>query len=152
VEKPRACLVGYGRVGSVTAARLKEKGFEVVVYDGSGGRVEAARAAGFEAYLADAAGKASERIASSCGIIATALPSSVAEPTVKALIRAGARKIVDVSYVKDPYCYESLALEHGSTVFVDAGVAPGFTKELNHVILNHNTILYHEILVLPVWK
>lgn len=125
------CVVGFGRVGSVTADILRDEGFEVLVYDSSMQRVEEAKSLGFKAYLSDAASASSARIiASNCEVVATSLPSRIAERALRTLMESGAKKIVDVSYIRDPFVYDGLARRSSSLLLVDAGVAPGLTNIL----------------------
>ena len=123
------CLVGFGRVGRATAHHLARMGYPPLVVDGNGRRVDEARREGFDAYLGDAGSPSmATRLAEGCSVVATALPSDVAVTVVGRLIRAGARKIVDVSYVRDPLVFDVAAREAGARVFVDAGLAPGLTN------------------------
>jgi lysine 6-dehydrogenase len=125
------CLVGYGRVGRVTALSLRKARVDVIVYDSSGGRVSLAKRDGFEAHLADSTNKhIVSQIASTCDVIATALPSAIAEKVLKLLLEEGARVIVDVSYIPDPLAFEDEAVERGAKLFVDAGLAPGLSNML----------------------
>ena len=49
-----ACLIGYGRVGKVTASILtRDYNVDLLVFDASGHRVKEARQRGLEARLAD---------------------------------------------------------------------------------------------------
>ncbi|OJY67896.1 MAG: cation:proton antiport protein [Sphingobium sp. 66-54] len=50
-------LVGYGRVGRLLAASLKARGTRLIVVEEDGGRVEAARAAGYEVIEGNATDK-----------------------------------------------------------------------------------------------
>jgi len=127
VESPLFCVVGFGRVGEVTAAELSSMGVDVSVYDASISRVRAARELGFDSHLVDVIGAAS-RIAHDCDVAATALPSGVAEEAIPALINAGSRIIVDVSYIRDPLALHDTARERGAMVVVDAGLAPGLSN------------------------
>jgi len=115
----------------MTAELLRERGLDVIVFDASGDRVRLAERLGFEAHLADV-GEASalERIASLCDIIATALPSSVAERVLGNLLEISAPVIVDVSYIRDPMSLRRKALEGKTKLFVDAGLAPGLSNML----------------------
>ncbi len=125
------CLLGFGRIGFAAATLLAEEGIEVVVYDASMARVEAARRRGFEAHLADASSpRAAAQIAERCRVAATALPGRVAEAVVPRLVEAGIATIVDVSYVRDPFAYEEAARKRDSVVYVDAGLAPGLSNML----------------------
>ncbi|HIQ23878.1 MAG TPA: hypothetical protein EYH50_02380, partial [Pyrodictium delaneyi] len=66
------CLVGYGRVGKVTALALsRDYNVNVVVFDASGQRVNEARRKGLEAFLTDASNPGmSSRIAAECDVVA----------------------------------------------------------------------------------
>ncbi len=134
------CVTGFGRVGSVTADILRSEGFEVLVYDSSMRRVEEAKSLGFKAYLTDATSASSAKIiASNCEVIATALPSKIAEQALRTLIENGAKKIVDVSYIRDPFIYNRLAQEKNTLLLVDAGIAPGLTNILAaHIVKSFN--------------
>ena len=61
------------------------------------------------------------------------MPSAVASQVVVSLLEAGARIIVDVSYVPDPLAAKGLAEKTGALLLVDAGLAPGLS----------NMLLYH---------
>lgn len=126
------CLIGYGRVGAVTAQLLvQEYGLDPMVFDSSGHRVEEAKRRGLRASLVDASNPAfASRIAAECSIAAVALPSRAAARVVRSLVDAGAEAVVDVSYVPDPLAFHQPAIEHGSRVFVDAGLAPGLSNML----------------------
>ncbi len=125
------CLVGFGRIGRVTARLLRERGVEVVVYDASERALRLARSLGFEAHLADASSpRVAGRLASYCDAIATALPGYAAERVVEALTRAGARIVVDVSALMEPLRFEHAAVERGVKLFVDTGFAPGLSNIL----------------------
>ena len=129
------CVVGYGRVGRVTASALREMGHGVLVFDASARNVEEARRAGFEAELADVESKTGAmEVASRCSVIATALPSRVAERAIPVLLDAGAGVVVDVSYVRDPMAFRVLAEEAGASLYVDMGVAPG----LSNILVAHS--------------
>jgi lysine 6-dehydrogenase len=131
---PRACLVGYGRVGRVTAAEAARRGYSVTVYDSSRANVEAARSAGYEARLADASSsRVAEEIAAGCDVVAVSLPGLVATQVARSLLEAGASLVVDVSYVPDPFALQGLAEKRGAALVVDAGLAPGLS----------NMLLYH---------
>ena len=127
-----ACLIGYGRVGEVTASILtSDYNVDLLVFDASGHRVKEARERGLEARLADVSNPSvAARIAAECDIVVAALPSRIAERVVSRLIEAGANVIVDVSYVADPMIFHRPAVEHGVKVFVDAGLAPGLSNML----------------------
>ncbi len=128
---PRACLVGYGRVGRVTAAELRRRGYRVEVYDASRSNVELARSAGFVAHLADVSSKrVAEGISSACDVVATALPGLSAEKVLASLLESGTGLVVDVSYLPDPFALRGLAEKHSSTLVVDAGLAPGLSNLL----------------------
>lgn len=126
------CLIGYGRVGKVTALVLsRDYNVDVVVFDASGQRVNEARRRGLEARLADVSNPGvTSRIAAECDVVAVALPSRVAERVVQQLIEAEVRAVVDVSYVADPLAFHKPALERGVRVFVDSGLAPGLSNML----------------------
>ena len=125
------CLVGYGRIGRVTARILAEKRFQPIVYDSSGYRVELARRDGFESHLADSTNPhVARQIASSCEVIVTALPGRVAEHVLSLLVEYRAPLIVDVSFIREPRTFHNRALENNVKLFVDAGFAPGFSNML----------------------
>ncbi|ABM79978.1 saccharopine dehydrogenase family protein [Hyperthermus butylicus] len=125
------CLVGYGRIGRITARILAEKGFPPIVYDSSRYRVELARRDGFESHLADSTNPhVASHIASSCEAILTALPGRIAERVITLLVEYKAPLIVDVSFVRDPLAFHSRALENRIKLFVDAGFAPGLSNML----------------------
>ncbi len=125
------CLIGYGRVGRATAHHLARHNIRPIVYDSSGRRVDEAKSEGFEAHLADSSNpRTALEIASTCDIIATALPSRVADSVLRMLISSGAKTIVDVSYIPDPLALREPALEHGVKLAVDAGFAPGLSNML----------------------
>ncbi|BEP18239.1 hypothetical protein PYJP_15910 [Pyrofollis japonicus] len=127
----RICLIGFGRVGEITAEILRENSMDPIIYDASGERVRNAERKGFEAHLIDITEfSAATRIAATCDIAATALPSKVAEKALTNLINAKIGAIVDVSYIKDPLELKSIAIENKVKVFVDAGLAPGFSNIL----------------------
>jgi len=125
------CLLGFGRIGEVSAQFLRENGLAPIVFDASGERVRRAEHLGFEAHLADVSEtSAAERIATECDIIATALPSNVAEKALSSLISAGIPVIVDVSYLRDPLLFREKAVEARVKLFVDTGLAPGLSNML----------------------
>ncbi len=125
------CLLGFGRIGEMTAQFLRESGLAPVVFDASGERVRRAERLGFEAHLADVSeSSAAERVAAECDIVATALPSNVAEKVLLNLISANIPAIVDVSYLRDPLLFKEKAVEARVKLFVDAGLAPGLSNML----------------------
>ncbi|MET1128335.1 MAG: saccharopine dehydrogenase C-terminal domain-containing protein [Thermoproteota archaeon] len=127
----RVCLVGFGRVGSLTAQLLVELGHTVVAYDSSSSRREEAESLGIEYHLASAINeRLAARLASECDAIATALPSRAAEQALPLLLSKSPSVVVDVSYVRDPLSYRELAEERGVRLYVDAGVAPGLSNVL----------------------
>jgi len=128
---PHACLVGYGRIGRVTAAELRRRGYRVEVYDANRSNVEQARMDGFEAHLADvSSSRVAGEVAARCDVVASALPGLSAEKVLQALIEARAGLIVDVSYLPDPLAFRELAERYGVALVVDAGLAPGLTNLL----------------------
>ncbi len=132
--EPLHCIIGFGRIGSVTARLLKQRGIRVRVYDVSERHVEAARREGFEARLVDITSEAAAaRIAAECDVAATALPSRVAEEAIPLLIDNGIPAIVDVSYVRDPLALRDPATKKNVKLFVDAGFAPG----LSNILVGH---------------
>jgi len=125
------CLLGFGRIGEATAEFLREKGILVTVFDASGERVRYAESLGYEAHLSDVSElSAAERVAASCDIIATALPSNIAEKVISNLIKAEASVVVDVSYIRDPILFRDKAVEARTKLFVDTGLAPGLSNML----------------------
>ncbi len=125
------CIVGFGRIGSTTARLLTLQGIKPVVFDGSEHGVSMARRMGLEAHLIDATSeRGAARIASTCDVVSTALPSTVAEKAIPLLTRHGLGTIVDVSYVRDPMAFRKEALKHHVKVFVDMGLAPGLSNIL----------------------
>ena len=126
-----ACVVGYGRIGRVTARLLSGRGLRVRVYEASRRRVVEARGDGFDAVLSDVSSeRAAREAAESCRVVATALPGLVAVEVVRSLVEAGAGAVVDVSYVPDPWVFRGVAERHGARVVVDAGLAPGLSSVL----------------------
>lgn len=125
------CLLGFGRIGEVTAQFLRESGLAPIVFDASGERVRRAERLGFEAHLADVSEvSAAERVAAECDLVATALPSNVAERVLLNLITSGVPVIVDVSYLRDPLLFREKAIESRVKLFVDTGLAPGLSNML----------------------
>ena len=125
------CLLGFGRIGEMTAQFLRESGLAPVIFDASGERVRRAESLGFEAHLADVSeSSAAETIAAECDITATALPSNIAEKALSSLISAGIPVIVDVSYLRDPLLFREKAVEARVKLFVDTGLAPGLSNIL----------------------
>ena len=133
----RVCLAGYGRVGSQTANYLREKKFDVVIYDSSSEKVEIARRSGFESYLASLdSPSVARRLSRECDAMVTALPSDAAERVLNAMLEASVPIIVDVSYIKDPLMFAEKASRRGVKLFVDAGIAPGLSNMLVASIVN----------------
>jgi saccharopine dehydrogenase-like NADP-dependent oxidoreductase len=141
-EASSYCVVGYGRVGSVTAILLRRQGVKVKVFDASSKAIEKAKRLGFDATLANVLNRSSAReIVSNCDVIGTALPSRVAEVGLHNLVAEGASVIVDVSYVQDPLAFRRIAESNKVKLFVDTGLAPGLSnilvahasKMMNHV-------------------
>ena len=126
---PGLCVVGFGRIGVVTATLLRRMSFAVTVFDTSERRVEEARRRGLDAHLVDVTSSAgAARVAAECDVVATALPSSVAEQSIPRLLEAGATTVVDVSYVRDPLGFRDLAVKVNARLFVDMGFAPGLSN------------------------
>ncbi|MET1101869.1 MAG: saccharopine dehydrogenase C-terminal domain-containing protein [Pyrodictiaceae archaeon] len=126
----RVCVVGYGRVGSLTA-EFVSKHYDITVYDTSDRAVERARRRGFEAHLSDTTSNTVvSKIASHCDVVATALPSNRALDVIKLLIDSGVNAIVDVSYIPDPTVLRRPAIDRRVKVFVDVGIAPGLSNIL----------------------
>ena len=131
------CLAGYGRVGSQTANYLKEKKYDVIVYDSSSEKVEIARKLGFESHLASLdTPSVARRLSRECDAIVTALPSNAAERVLDAMLEAAVPIIVDVSYLKDPLIFAEKASKRGVKLFIDAGIAPGLSNMLVASIVN----------------
>ncbi len=129
---PAYCVVGFGRVGSASARLLEQlHGIKPIIFDADARAVDRAQKLGFEAYLADVSEpRAASRVARSCDIVGTALPSRVAEQALVNLVRSGALAIVDVSYIRDPLKLRELLGTGRTKVFVDAGLAPGLSNML----------------------
>ena len=131
---PNAVVLGAGMVGSVMAADLVSD-FEVVIAD--------ANPAALERAVARAGGRATKVIAdlsdpqqvrdvvASADIVLGALASRVGFGVLRAVIEAG-KNYVDISFMPENALeLDALAKEHGVTVVVDCGVAPGMSNLLS---------------------
>lgn len=128
---PTAIVLGAGMVGSVIAADLAQD-FDVTVADA---RAEALARAGRVARVqtlqvdlsdADALKRAIEPFDIVCG----ALASAIGYQALRAVIEAG-KNYADISFMpENALVLNELAVRHGVTAIVDAGVAPGMSNLL----------------------
>jgi saccharopine dehydrogenase-like NADP-dependent oxidoreductase len=127
----KVVVLGAGMIGTAMARDLAEdSGLRVDVADV---RPEAlARVAedgGVGTVKADLGNpEAVRRLAGRYDFVVGALPSVIGLQTVRAVVEAG-RDMVDISFMPENALeLDELAREHGATVVVDAGVAPGLSN------------------------
>lgn len=131
----RVVVLGAGRVGGVVARDLAgESGVEVAVVDASSAAlaaVEEASAGAVAPRRADLGDPAVLReVTEGAELVVGALPGPVGFETLRRLVEAR-RDVVDVSFFEeDPFRLDAPARERGSTVVVDAGLAPGLSNLL----------------------
>ena len=123
-------VVGAGNIGSTTAYYLFEKGYNIVVVDRDPGKIRRIRERiGLQAVKASIGSDEYFKLVSRSRIVVLALPSTIGYRALKETIEAGARKIVDVSFMpENPLTLNGYAKEKNSTVIVDAGLAPGLSN------------------------
>ncbi len=134
--KPEVAIIGCGNIGSATATLLRELGIESLLIDNDESKLRyLSKVYGFETKYLNILNESSEEVlkelASKLVACLTALPSSVGFKGVKVCIKAGFKYVIDVSYMReDQFLLNELAIKKGSTVLVDAGLAPGLSNLL----------------------
>jgi saccharopine dehydrogenase-like NADP-dependent oxidoreductase len=136
----KAIVFGLGSVGSYAAKQLAKE-HKVHVVDSSKDAIE--RVIGEQpkyavdsrkasvADLSDPHNVAEELIATRCDTVVVALPEEFAYEAVRAAVKLG-RNVVDISFWEQTEErleeLDALAKENNSTVFIDAGIAPGWSN------------------------
>ncbi len=115
------CVVGYGRIGSITAQLLRAKGIPLRVFDKDPNVIKKARSNGLPVY--------SDLSECVCPIAAVAVPSRAALDVVEFLASKGI-SVVDVSYIEDPLVYSDLVNQYDVTIYADTGLAPGLSNAI----------------------
>jgi saccharopine dehydrogenase-like NADP-dependent oxidoreductase len=132
IERPRALVLGGGKVGSAMVMDLAAQGARVTVADASPATLEALAARyGAATVRADLDDPAEvTRLARGYDVVLGALPSRMGLATLRAVIEAGS-SYVDISFMpEDPLELDALARERGVTAIVDCGVGPGTSNVL----------------------
>ncbi|MCH7496641.1 MAG: saccharopine dehydrogenase NADP-binding domain-containing protein [Candidatus Marinimicrobia bacterium] len=132
-------VLGGGLVGGVIARNLAapfgdandgNEAVDVVVADANP-QVRAALTKNYglttsELDITDA--EALTRAVQAADVVVGAVPGSLGYRMLETVIRAG-RNVVDISFTpEDPLTLDDLAVEHGVTAVVDAGLAPGLSN------------------------
>lgn len=125
-------VLGGGRVGAAMVRDLAASGHSVVVVDRDASALaHLAEVAGVTARTADLAAAGDlEQAIGDCPVVVGAVPGPMGFDTVRRVIEAG-KDVVDISFFEeDAFQLDAMAREHGVTVVVDAGVAPGASNLL----------------------
>ncbi len=131
-----AVIVGCGNIGLATALLLRELSLEPSLIDVDCRKLSyLSREYGFKTYcinvLSSSGKELLRKLSKEVTTCVTALPSKVGFEGVKTVIKAGFKYVVDVSYMReDQFLLNELAIKRGSTVLVDAGLAPGLSNLL----------------------
>ncbi len=129
----RVLVLGAGRVGRAIVQDLASDGeFAVTAADASSDALAAAAAVGAARTVeADFTSESDlERLAADHDLVVGAVPGPLGFRVLEALIPAG-KDVVDISFFEqDPFRLDDLAKQHGVTVVVDCGVAPGLSNLL----------------------
>ena len=125
----RFLVVGLGNIGLRVAWDLSSRGHLVLGVDASASAVERARSLGIEAVLGDYR-RIDALLNRGFDVVVTSLPGSIGFDAVSFLASRGVN-VVDVSFFpEDPLSLAEIASSSGSTIVVDAGVAPGYSNFL----------------------
>ena len=128
------CL-GTGLVGSYVARYLSNKGYEVHAYDRDLGRIS--REKNVILHHVEEGISPHDCIDSpENGIVINMLPGSIGYASTSALLEKPT-KIIDLSFCRStPENDDERAVENGSTVLWDVGIAPGFSNMLVKYAMN----------------
>jgi lysine 6-dehydrogenase len=129
-------VLGGGLVGSVIAKDLALEGYEVLVADINDKEV-LAKLNGFQniqVVKTDFTNqKDIHKAIAAADMVIGAVPGFLAKSMLETVIRAG-KSIADISFMpENPLEFNDLAKEHGQTILVDMGIAPG----LSHVVAGY---------------
>jgi saccharopine dehydrogenase-like NADP-dependent oxidoreductase len=126
----KVVVLGCGKVGCAVARDLStDTMFEVTVADSSPGTLQALEHTLVQTVEADLSKpEAVSELAAASDIVVGTLPGFLGFRSIRASIEAG-RDVVDLSYFpEDAYELDEMARARGVRVFVDFGIAPGFTN------------------------
>jgi lysine 6-dehydrogenase len=121
----RVLVLGGGRQGSVIAAALARRRFDVTVAD-----ARPVRVAGARMVVRDLAAPRLDRLLASYDLVVGALPSRFGFAAARAAIDAR-RPVVDISFfAEDPFDLDRAARRAGVVLVPDAGLSPGLSNLL----------------------
>jgi lysine 6-dehydrogenase len=126
----KVVVLGCGKVGCAVARDLStDTMFEVTVADSSPGTLLALEHTLVQTVEADLAQpEVVTELAAGSDIVVGTLPGFLGFRSIRASIEAG-KDVVDLSYFpEDAYELDEMAKARGVRVFVDFGIAPGFTN------------------------
>jgi len=132
LSKKRVLVLGAGLVGRPMALDLAaDSGFEVGVADVSEEKLQSFAGTNIATHQADLRDEAEILvIATDYDMFINAVPGFMGFATLRSLITTG-KPIVDIAfYPENPFELSDLALQYGSCVICDMGVAPGMSHLL----------------------
>lgn len=132
MEAKRVLILGAGLVGRPMALDLAaDSGFDVGVADVSEEKLQAFAGTDIATHQADLRNEAEMlAIAAEYDMFINAVPGFMGFATLQSLITTG-KPIVDIAfYPENPFELSDLALQYGSCVICDMGVAPGMSHLL----------------------
>ena len=134
MKQQHIVVLGAGLVGSAMALDLS-KNFNVTAIDRDEAALEKLAAAGLKTRVANlGSADVLKAAVADADLVIGALPGFMGFEAMRSIIEAG-KNMVDISFFpEDPFELDALAKEHGVTIVMDCGVAPG----MDNVILGYH--------------